>query len=108
MCKKDNLSFIDKLNKVVKENPDAQIKFQVSEEIDFWEHSSLLLDSSIASILVENLTDYNGKLVDQEELEDTLIYDSDKDLIGEELALNVKVRLSKYRFEKYIIVNLMS
>lgn len=104
------MKFIDKLNKLVKENPEAEIKFNVSEDTSFYEYSCLLLSEEGAWVSLEELCLDNGMYYDLEELMDKVndeIWDNHRDMTDCEYELYLEDYVDvNYKFEKIIVVRL--
>ena len=101
----------EKINKLLLENPDAQIKFLTNEDVSFYEHYSLYIDESNTSVTLEKLAEYDGKLLDEDDVYDEVFNRLDFDVINDgvldtELEEKAKEEVETYKFEKTIVVRL--
>lgn len=102
--------FTNELNKLVLENPTARVKFNVSEDTSFYEHSCLLIDEENAVVNLEELCLVDDKYYDLEELTDKVndeIWDDHNDLNDREYEEYLENHIeANYEFEKIIVVRL--
>ena len=106
-----NKLIIQELHELSIKHPNAIVKFEVSEDTNFHEFNSLYIDECDCSVRVEELTEYDNKLLDLDDLMDNLGYDildedGVNDLSDAEYVLLLEYRAMKYCFKEYIIVRI--
>jgi len=104
-------NIITKLAELQKLHPEATVKFNVSEDTSFWEHSCLYVDECDSSVTYVELTQYKEYLVDMEELKENIwdelsSNDEYNDLTEGEFEELVECQCDKYKFDKCIVVRI--